>query len=83
MLEIDAPEESKWPLHKRRDKLREMLRRDHPEIFDEQKHLDDSPERTYWHYGYLMALDDILRQTGKARIITELAQILPVAEKLT
>lgn len=27
----------------------------------EQKHLDNSIEREYWHYGYAMALDDTLR----------------------
>lgn len=33
-----------------------------PDIADEQKHLDDgSPERAYWHYGYLAALKDAIR----------------------
>lgn len=27
----------------------------------EQKHLDWGVERDYWHYGYAMALDDVLR----------------------
>jgi hypothetical protein len=30
--------------------------------FDEQKHLDqDSQERIYWHYGYLVAMRDVYR----------------------
>ena len=84
----DAPNESKWPLHKRRDKLRKMLRRDHPEVGDEMKHLDDgTPEQAYWHYGYMMALHDILAlasgHTGKTRLIEELAQTPVVTEEPT
>ena len=30
-------------------------------VIREQRHLDtNSPERVYWHYGYLMALREIL-----------------------
>lgn len=50
----------------RKDGLREFLKKDHPEIFDEQKHLDDgTPERTYWHYGYYVALGDVLNLMDK------------------
>lgn len=43
--------------------LRGKLLKEHPEIFSEQRHLDEgSLECTYWHYGYLMALGDLLKQ---------------------
>lgn len=34
-----------------------------PECFDEQLHAVEgfSPERIYWHYGYLIALRDVRR----------------------
>jgi hypothetical protein len=37
--------------------------KDHAECFVEQKHTHDhgSPERVYWHYGYLVATRDVLR----------------------
>lgn len=31
-----------------------------PHIFEEQKHLDNGEARDYWHYGYMMAIRDIL-----------------------
>lgn len=38
-----------------------------PYLMADQKHLDDgSPERAYWHYGYAVALRDVLRR-GKQR----------------
>jgi hypothetical protein len=31
----------------------------------DQKHLDENtPERAYWHYGYLAALTDVLKKAG-------------------
>ena len=40
--------------------LEAWLRNVAPDIADEQKHLDvDTPERAYWHYGYLVALRDV------------------------
>ena len=42
---------------------REWLKENHPETFEEQKHCDGgTPERAYWHHGYMMALGDILRK---------------------
>ncbi len=32
------------------------------DCFKEQKHLDDGPEKEYWHYGYMMALKDVQRK---------------------
>ena len=49
-------------LKNRRDDLRAELRKTNPEIFDEQKHTDSgTAEKAYWHFGYMMALDDVLR----------------------
>lgn len=42
--------------------LQEWLRKNAPECQAEQKHLDEgTPERAYWHFGYLVALRDVLR----------------------
>ena len=48
------------------DGIAEALRRDHPEIKKEQKHLTlGTPERAYWHSGYCVALRDVLRLMDK------------------
>ena len=40
--------------------LTTWLRETAPECQEEQRHLDDgTPERAYWHYGYLVALRDL------------------------
>ena len=40
--------------------LRRWLRENAPECFDEQLHVvEGTPERAYWHYGYLVALRDM------------------------
>lgn len=37
-----------------------------PQVTVEQKHLDEgSVERTYWHYGYMVALRDVLKLLDK------------------
>lgn len=42
--------------------LSEWLKKNHPEVVAEQKHLDEgSVERAYWHYGYMVALRDVMR----------------------
>jgi len=42
--------------------LGEWLEEKSPECFSEQKQVDeDTQERVYWHYGYMVALRDILR----------------------
>ena len=41
--------------------IEKYLKMECPEIIREQKHLDKRTERDYWHYGYLMALKDIIR----------------------
>jgi len=53
-------------MRSRRDGQKEWLKKEAPQIFEEQKHLDkDTPERHYWHYGYMMALDDCLERLFK------------------
>lgn len=49
-------------LHERAVQLTEWLQNENPECFTEQKHLDEgSAERAYWHFGYLSAVNDVLR----------------------
>jgi hypothetical protein len=46
----------------------EWLKKNGGNFSSEQKHLDEgSQERIYWHYGYLVALKDMMRfLTGEA-----------------
>jgi hypothetical protein len=49
-------------LQNRARAIREWLCENAPECSTEQKHLEEgSRERAYWHHGYLMALQDMLR----------------------
>jgi hypothetical protein len=49
-------------LEKRRSKLIAWLKREDPNCFTEQRHLEEGAgERAYWHYGYLIALQDTLQ----------------------
>ncbi len=42
--------------------LREWLQENGANCFSEQRHLNEgTPERVYWHYGYMIALQDVLR----------------------
>ena len=48
-------------IEKRVRDLREWLQKNAPASLTEQKHLDEgTQERAYWHYGYMVALKDIL-----------------------
>lgn len=51
-----------WLVLEERLATLELLTGEHAaSVLCEQRHLDaDSPERAYWHYGYLMALRDML-----------------------
>jgi hypothetical protein len=50
----------------RSNDLSAWLKKNHPEVFTEQKHLDEgSVERAYWHYGYMVAIQDVLRLLSK------------------
>ena len=49
-------------VEKRVSDLKEWLQKNAPESLTEQKHLDEgTQERVYWHYGYMVALRDILK----------------------
>ena len=42
--------------------LESWLNENAPEVFDDQRHLDDgSEERKYWNYGRYIALRDVMR----------------------
>ncbi len=42
--------------------LIEWLQKNGADCFHEQRHLDEgTSERVYWHYGYMVALQDMLR----------------------
>jgi hypothetical protein len=58
-LKFDHAEESK--LRKRLHQLERWLARECPRCEDEQLHLTKgTAERAYWHYGYLVAVRDML-----------------------
>jgi hypothetical protein len=47
-------------LERRAKAISDWLKENGRECFDLQKNLDqDSQERIYWHYGYLVALRDV------------------------
>jgi hypothetical protein len=52
-------------MDKLKDRLKgieEWMAENAPYVVADQKHLDEnSPERAYWHYGYMVALRDVLR----------------------
>lgn len=50
-------------LRERRDQLA-RIPRVHA-LVGEQMHLDEGRERDYWHYGYAVALTDVLRMLGE------------------
>lgn len=50
-------------LEKRIEGLKNWLKKEKSEIFIEQKHCEEGTiERIYWHYGYMMALVDIVNK---------------------
>jgi hypothetical protein len=53
---------------KRIEELQEWLVANAPECRTEQKHLDEgTTERAYWHFGYLSALQDMLRLMSSSK----------------
>lgn len=55
-------------MERRAEDMSVWLKASHPQIFDDQCHLDEgSIERAYWHYGYLMALRDCLAVLRKGQ----------------
>jgi len=52
--------------------LDEWLLKNAPESLVEQKHLDEGTrERVYWHYGYMVALRDVLRFLTDAEVSSQ------------
>jgi hypothetical protein len=52
-------------LEKRKKDLLEWIEEESPSCSKEQRHLDaGTPERAYWHYGYAIALKDVLALLG-------------------
>lgn len=50
----------------RAENLKEWLQDNAPYIAVDQRHLDaDTVERAYWHYGYMVALRDVLASYDK------------------
>jgi hypothetical protein len=48
-------------IERRIAELENWLQENEPESLAEQRHLDeDTAERAYWHYGYAVALKDVL-----------------------
>lgn len=52
-------------IDKRIKDTEKFLKENCPEVGEEQKHLDNGIERNYWHYGYLVAMKDVLRWINK------------------
>jgi hypothetical protein len=52
--------------------ISDWLKKNGRGCFDDQKHLDqNSQERIYWHYGYMVALMDVCRYlTGEQQPIS-------------
>ena len=52
--------------------LDEWLRKNAPESLVEQEHLNEgTQERVYWHYGYMIALRDVLRFLTDAEVSSQ------------
>lgn len=53
-------------LDKRVEGITEWLGDEAPYVMADQKHLtENTPERAYWHYGYMIAIQDVLRAIRK------------------
>ncbi len=74
-------------LKKRVKDTNDWIRVSCPEITKDQKHLDScTSERAYWHYGYMIALRDVLRLIGtgssrKPSSVTAFIAVVPVASQ--
>lgn len=56
-------------LEHRADKQRDWLSENAPYAQADQKHLDaGTPERAYWHYGYMTALRDVVKMMREKTI---------------
>lgn len=49
-------------VERRAEELANWLKNTVPDCLHEQRHLEEgSQERAYWHYGYMVALRDVLK----------------------
>lgn len=55
-------------LSKRADGIKKWIDANGDNCQEKQSHLADGIERVYWHYGYMVALMDILRLLKKSKI---------------
>lgn len=56
----------KQKIENRVESLTEWLNDKGKDIVKDQKHLDaNTPEQIYWHFGYLMALKDVVKLIKK------------------
>lgn len=58
----------------------DWLRTHDPKVFEEQKHADPLPssERSYWHYGYMVALRDVISMIEQEEMeITAMSKVRP------
>jgi hypothetical protein len=54
-------------IRSRMEGIREWMADEAPYIRADQRHLDaNTPERAYWHYGYQVALRDVLAMIERA-----------------
>ena len=59
-------------VERRIEALTRWLKENAPECLIEQKQLDgDTRERVYWHYGYTVALRDVLRFLTEPEAISQ------------
>ena len=73
-----------YPIYQRMDGMLQWLRENHPEVFDDQKHLDEgSAERAYWHYGYAVALRDAFAKLRDGHEMDDHQNAVRVAKQAT
>ncbi len=49
-------------MQKQADDIKDWLDENAPEVFEDQKHLDEGTEaRAYWHFGRLITIQDAIR----------------------
>jgi hypothetical protein len=64
----------------RREKIQLWIESNNPEVLDEQRHLDNGPESAYWHYGYMMALEDMLSSIEQTSDLDEIKNLVESAK---
>jgi hypothetical protein len=76
-------------LRQRIEAQTQWLLQSDPFCFQEQKHLDEGcSERIYWHYGYMVALSDLIERIAaleaeNARLSALVTDALPEARRMS